>query len=143
MRNDFFPMDRSAILAGIAGLVVLTAVDLAETREAHRAPPSCDIDCVSRDAGYAWAKEVAIDDPAECDGNSQDFIDGCQAYATTHEDPMALPAEEEPSDQSSDDRQTNIDGIRVNDDVNVLTGPSADPDANLPLPSEAPSNDGE
>jgi len=142
MRSDFFSMTPSVLFAGITGLVLLTAIDFAETREAPRAPP-CDVDCVSRDAGYAWAKELGISDPAECGGNSQDFIDGCQTYATKHEDPMALPAEEEQSDQSSDDDQDNIDGIRVDDDVNVLTGPSADPDSNLPLPSEAPSNDGE
>lgn len=140
MRRDVLPMNSSAIFAGIAGLVLLTAVDFAETKEAHRTPP-CDVDCVSRDAGYAWGKELGITDPTECDGNSKDFIEGCQSYATAHEDPMALPADDVQSDQASDEEQDKLDGLTVDDNVDVLTGPSADPDSNLPLPSEAPNND--
>ncbi|HML29655.1 MAG TPA: hypothetical protein PKE16_12610 [Hyphomicrobium sp.] len=140
MRRDIFLNSQSAAFAGTMGFALLVAIGFAETKEAHRAPP-CDVDCISRDAGYAWGKELGINDPSECGGNSQDFIEGCQAYATKHEDPMALPAEDVQSDQQSDDEQDMFDGMRVDDHVNVLTGPSADPDANLPLPSEAPSHD--
>lgn len=140
MRSDVFGIPQSAAFLGTMGFALLVAISFAETKEAHRAPP-CDTDCVSRDAGYAWGKELGIDDPSECGGNSRDFIEGCQAYATKHEDPMALPAVDVQSDQQSDAEQDMFDGMRVDDHVNVLTGPSADPDANLPLPSEAPSHD--
>lgn len=138
MHSDTLSIDQSAVFAGLAGFLLLFAAGLAETKERHRAPP-CDVDCVSRDAGYAWGKELGIDDPTECGGNSEDFIAGCQAYATKHEDPMALPADDVQSDQASDDEQDKLDRLTADDKVDVLTGPSADPDSNLPLPSEAPS----
>ncbi|WP_423415750.1 hypothetical protein RLW55_04815 [Hyphomicrobium sp. B1] len=140
MRSGSVSFHQSTTFVGVMGLTLLIAVGFAETKEAHRTPP-CDVDCVSRDAGYAWGKELGIDDPSECGGNSADFIAGCQAYATKHEDPMALPADDAQSDQQSDDEQDQADGMTVDDNVNVLTGPSADPDSNLPLPSEAPSQD--
>jgi hypothetical protein len=119
---------------------MLMALGAAGTKAAHRSPP-CDVDCISRDAGYAWGKELGISDPDECGGSSKDFVAGCQAYATKHEDPMALPADDVQSDQAADDEQDKLDDVRVDDKVNVLTGPSADPDDNVPLPSEAPTGD--
>lgn len=41
----------------------------------------CTQDCSGHEAGYAWAKEHGITDPDDCGGNSQSFIEGCQAYA--------------------------------------------------------------
>ena len=42
---------------------------------------TCTIDCSGHEAGYTWAEEHAIDDPEECSGNSESFIEGCRAYA--------------------------------------------------------------
>lgn len=42
---------------------------------------SCTDDCSGHDAGYEWAGENGIDNPDDCDGNSNSFIEGCQAYA--------------------------------------------------------------
>jgi hypothetical protein len=41
----------------------------------------CTIDCSGHEAGYEWAEEHDIMDPSDCSGNSQSFIEGCQAYA--------------------------------------------------------------
>ena len=41
----------------------------------------CTYDCSGHDAGYEWAEENGIDNPDDCDGNSNSFIEGCQAYA--------------------------------------------------------------
>lgn len=41
----------------------------------------CTVDCSGHEAGYEWAEENGIDDPDDCDGNSNSFIEGCQAYA--------------------------------------------------------------
>lgn len=41
----------------------------------------CTYDCSGHEAGYEWASENGIDDPDDCDGNSDSFIEGCQAYA--------------------------------------------------------------
>ena len=40
----------------------------------------CAIDCSGHQAGYRWAEENGIDDPNECDGNSDSFNEGCQSY---------------------------------------------------------------
>jgi len=41
----------------------------------------CTEDCGGHEAGYEWAEEKGIDDPEDCGGNSDSFIEGCQAYA--------------------------------------------------------------
>jgi hypothetical protein len=41
----------------------------------------CTEDCSGHEAGYEWAELHDIDDPDDCGGNSQSFIEGCQAYA--------------------------------------------------------------
>lgn len=41
----------------------------------------CIGDCSGHEAGYNWAEENGIDDPDDCDGNSDSFIEGCQSYA--------------------------------------------------------------
>lgn len=41
----------------------------------------CTEDCSGHVAGYQWAEDNGIDDPDDCDGNSDSFIEGCQAYA--------------------------------------------------------------
>ena len=42
---------------------------------------ACTDDCSGHDAGYQWAEEHGIDDPDDCSGNSESFIEGCRAYA--------------------------------------------------------------
>lgn len=42
---------------------------------------TCTYDCSGHEAGYEWAEENDIDDPDDCGGNSQSFIEGCREYA--------------------------------------------------------------
>jgi hypothetical protein len=44
-------------------------------------PYGCTGDCSGHEAGVAWAEENDIRDPGDCDGRSDSFIEGCQAYA--------------------------------------------------------------
>ncbi len=41
----------------------------------------CTEDCSGHDAGYQWAQDNEIEDAADCGGNSNSFIEGCEAYA--------------------------------------------------------------
>jgi hypothetical protein len=41
----------------------------------------CTEDCSGHEAGYDWAYEKGIDDPDDCGGYSQSFIEGCYAAA--------------------------------------------------------------
>ncbi|GAB2493119.1 hypothetical protein GCM10027084_02230 [Pseudoxanthomonas sangjuensis] len=40
----------------------------------------CTADCGGHEAGYQWAEAHDIEDPDDCGGNSQSFIEGCEAY---------------------------------------------------------------
>jgi len=58
----------------------------------------CTVDCSGHEAGYNWAEEHGITEPSECGGNSQSFIEGCQAYAG-----------EEGSNEDEDEDEPNSD----------------------------------
>jgi hypothetical protein len=45
---------------------------------------ACTQDCSGHEAGYQWAEDHDIDDPDDCGGNSESFIEGCKAYAEEH-----------------------------------------------------------
>lgn len=55
------------------------ATDAADVWDERGYP--CTIDCSGHDAGYEWAQDNGITDPGECSGNSQSFIEGCEAWA--------------------------------------------------------------
>lgn len=56
----------------------------------------CTVDCSGHEAGYQWAEENSIDDPSDCGGNSNSFIEGCEAYAEEQsEEPAEGQSEEE------------------------------------------------
>ena len=40
----------------------------------------CTYDCSGHEAGEAWARENDISDEYDCRGNSQSFIEGCEAW---------------------------------------------------------------
>ena len=43
--------------------------------------PCKTAECSGHRAGYDWAERKDLIDPADCGGNSQSFIEGCQSYA--------------------------------------------------------------
>lgn len=55
----------------------------------------CTEDCSGHEAGYTWAENHDITDPDDCGGNSESFIEGCQAHA------------EEAGDTEDDDNDDN------------------------------------
>ena len=79
------------------GKTTVTATPAKYTQESY-VPPStpryaaqsfnsypCTVDCSGHEAGYEWAEENSITDPNDCDGKSNSFIEGCQAYAEEQE----------------------------------------------------------
>ena len=40
----------------------------------------CLTDCARHRTGYEWAKSARINNPAECRGPSESFIEGCKIY---------------------------------------------------------------
>ena len=41
----------------------------------------CTKDCSGHRAGYDWAARKNIQNPEDCSGNSNSFVQGCRAYA--------------------------------------------------------------
>jgi len=60
----------------------------------------CTSDCSGHQAGYDWAERNGISDATDCDGNSQSFNEGCQAYV---EEQQPAPDDEAPADESDED----------------------------------------
>ena len=54
----------------------------------------CTDDCSGHEAGYEWAEDKGITDPDDCGGNSESFIEGCEAYANEQEIEEAEDEEE-------------------------------------------------
>lgn len=72
------------------------AANLAGTTYADQGQPyGCTLDCSGHEAGYKWADENEITDPADCEGNSQSFIEGCEAYAEAYQAAAVGEAEAE------------------------------------------------
>ena len=46
----------------------------------------CTVDCSGHEAGYEWAEENGVTDSYSCGGNSNSFIEGCEAYADEQEE---------------------------------------------------------
>lgn len=56
-----------------------TEEDVSDPPEFNGYP--CTVDCSGHEAGYEWAADKGISDPSDCGGNSDSFIEGCEAYA--------------------------------------------------------------
>lgn len=41
---------------------------------------TCTIDCSGHEAGRQWAEDNDIEDTSQCEGDSQSFIEGCEAF---------------------------------------------------------------
>lgn len=41
---------------------------------------ACSVDCGGHEAGWRWARDNRIADPADCGGRSRSFVEGCWAY---------------------------------------------------------------
>jgi hypothetical protein len=71
---------RLAILAGAAALAWSTSAVAQQTFGGY----DCTEDCSGHKAGYDWAQKKQISDSSDCSGNSESFVEGCEAYT---EDP--------------------------------------------------------
>lgn len=55
----------------------------------------CTIDCSGHEAGYQWAEDNDIDDPDDCTGNSNSFIEGCRSYVEEQQGESSADEEED------------------------------------------------
>lgn len=84
--------------AGASERAEVAAEAVAGTTYADQGMPyGCTDDCSGHEAGYRWAEDHEINDPSDCGGNSQSFIEGCEARAEAYEEALE-EASEEPSE---------------------------------------------
>ena len=74
----------------IACLTMVFSYAPAFAQDYHGYP--CTADCSGHEAGFEWAEDNDITDESDCGGNSNSFIEGCQAWV-----------EEKESETSGDD----------------------------------------
>lgn len=60
----------------------------------------CTEDCSGHDAGFEWARDHDVTDATECSGDSQSFVEGCEAYTDAHQE--ATEEELESGDEDED-----------------------------------------
>jgi hypothetical protein len=107
---------------GALQLPTLTQAEIAEILASTRSrsfSSDCTYDCSGHDAGYDWAEENDIDDPDDCGGNSNSFIEGCEQYAEEQqsdaederlaEEERAEEARREEEERSAEEEQEDSD----------------------------------
>lgn len=78
---------------------IMFAAFLGEARCQEFGGYDCTDDCSGHKAGYEWAEQNAVTDASECSGNSQSFVEGCQAYT---EDPNRGADEDDDGNEIDD-----------------------------------------
>ncbi|WP_141233570.1 hypothetical protein [Lysobacter antibioticus] len=63
---------------------------------------TCTQDCSGHEAGFAWAQEHDFTDASDCGGNSQSFIEGCEAFANERQEQADREAQEA-AEQAAED----------------------------------------
>jgi hypothetical protein len=77
-----------------AGAFAQSAASAADSYVAVHGSDACTSDCSGHDAGYQWAEDNDIQDVSGCDGRSDSFNEGCEAYVEDHtaqDDPSEDP----------------------------------------------------
>ena len=77
----------SARADAIADVSALSFEDAGDTAD-------CTDDCSGHSAGFEWAKENAAGDPSMCSGNSDSFVEGCEAFSQAVDNHVAEMREE-------------------------------------------------
>lgn len=75
---------RNLISTWYLAFLLICPVGLSYAQDFHGYP--CTQDCSGHEAGYEWAEDNEITDPDDCGGNSNSFMEGCEAYAEEMED---------------------------------------------------------
>lgn len=64
---------------------------------------NCTDDCSGHDAGFIWAQDNDVTDSSECGGDSQSFIEGCEAFAQQRQELAEEQAQENYEEESYDE----------------------------------------
>lgn len=93
-------MNRYAMLALIVFIIPVGPVSSrANAQELQEAGCTGDtVACAAHEAGYEWATLNNVDSVDDCSGNSDSFIEGCQAYVAENQsdqDETSAPVSDE------------------------------------------------
>ena len=91
-----------AMLAAVVSAAILHPSGKAEAQDSFNGYP-CTEDCSGHQAGYDWAQQNGIISSGDCGGNSQSFIEGCQAYTEENADPDSQDNSNEDTDEEPND----------------------------------------
>lgn len=80
----------------VAALIFSSGLAQAQTFKGY----PCTEDCSGHEAGYEWAERKGIADESDCNGNSNSFNEGCQAWVEENE-----PSSSSDEDQSGEEEE--------------------------------------
>lgn len=83
-------------LLAVVALLFSSALAQAQTFKGYQ----CTEDCSGHAAGYEWAENQGISDQSDCNGNSNSFNEGCQAWVEENE-----PSSGSGEDQSGEEEE--------------------------------------
>jgi len=89
-RSLVVKLKSTLFVAGFA-LGVVTGPATAQTFMGY----DCTSDCSGHEAGYDWAESNDISDVSDCDGNSNSFNEGCEAYVEENDGGAAQSYDED------------------------------------------------
>lgn len=78
----------------VAALSFSSALTQAQTFKGY----PCTEDCSGHEAGYEWAERKGVTDESDCDGKSNSFNEGCQAWVEENE-PSSSPDEDQSGEE--------------------------------------------
>jgi hypothetical protein len=87
-------MGRSTL--AVVALIFSSALAQAQTFKGY----TCTEDCSGHEAGYEWAESKGVTDESDCNGNSNSFNEGCQAWVEENE-----PSSSPNADQSGEEEE--------------------------------------
>lgn len=68
----------------------------------------CTEDCSGHEAGFEWAQENDIGDSSDCGGNSQSFIEGCEAFVEERQEEADRETQEE-AEAAAEEVEENVE----------------------------------
>lgn len=71
---------------------------------------TCSGDCSGHEAGFQWAQDQDIDDASDCGGNSQSFIEGCEAFAEARQEEADRRAQDEAKSAAEEAEDEELSG---------------------------------
>jgi hypothetical protein len=95
--DSFIYFGTDTIMRTIFTILIFAGLSLCQASAQNFHGYPCTQDCSGHEAGYQWADDQSITSTDDCSGNSNSFVEGCNAYVEEN-----YPEDNEDEESSSD-----------------------------------------